>query len=252
MKATAVLSTIIILSFSTAFVTRMPADAEPELSGYQREVIEYFNEVALGFEYGNASGITRKWETPMSLYVSGIPTPELTEELGRVISELNTLFSDGFQISLTENKSEASFIMYFGSRTGFTSLYPRDASTVERSSGLFHIFWNSENEITRGYAFVHTIGTSVTEQKHTIREELTQALGLGKDSPRYAESIFQSSWSTPTEYTPIDRELIRLLYHPRMTAGADEKTARELLAEIFASELVASSAGQRAETPLIH
>ena len=56
----------------------------------------------------------------------------------------------------------------------------------------------------------------------SVEEELTQSLGLGKDSEKYPNSIFQSSWTQTTEYLPIDRELIRLLYHPEMKIGLND------------------------------
>ena len=224
-------------------VVHSPGDQNPEppLSAYQQEVVSYFKDIALGFEYGNAPAVTRKWKKDMRVFVTGESTPESTSELNLVIGELNSLFSDGFKIELVERREESNFVIFFGSRADFTALYPADAKTVAHSSGLFHIFWNTSNEITRGYLFIHTHNTSQAEQRHTIREELTQALGLGKDSPRYRESIFQASWTIPTAFAPIDRELIRLLYHPQMEAGADAAGAEELLTRILASELVATN-----------
>ena len=51
------------------------------------------------------------------------------------------------------------------------------------------------------------------EQKHLLREELTQSLGLFNDSYKYPESIFYQDWTTTTEYAQIDRELIDMLYN---------------------------------------
>jgi hypothetical protein len=50
-------------------------------------------------------------------------------------------------------------------------------------------------------------------QKHLLREELTQSLGLFNDSYKYDNSIFYQGWTTTTEYAPIDRELIDMLYN---------------------------------------
>jgi hypothetical protein len=239
MRAFTILSLTSLLFISTSFIFRTPEN-EPVLSSNQKEVISYFKEVSLGFEYGNAAGLTRKWTKPMVVFVAGNPDSEHLAELDRVTTELNGLFTDGFQIRITEKREDANFVMYFGSRERFTELYPADAKTVAHSSGLFHIFWNKSNEITRGYLFIHTVGTSLVEQRHTIREELTQALGLGKDSPRYSDSIFQAGWTTPTEFAAVDRELIRLLYHPQMTAGANEAEAELILTQILAAEMISS------------
>jgi hypothetical protein len=53
----------------------------------------------------------------------------------------------------------------------------------------------------------------IDEQKHLLREELTQSLGLVNDSWKYKNSIFYQGWTTTTEYSDIDRELIDILYN---------------------------------------
>ena len=76
-----------------------------------------------------------------------------------------------------------------------------------------------------------------TEQKHLLREELTQSLGLAKDSPLYPESIFQQSFSTKTtEYAQMDKNLIRLLYHPDMEIGLNRIQVDSNLREILKTE----------------
>jgi hypothetical protein len=61
-------------------------------------------------------------------------------------------------------------------------------------------------------------------------------MGLAKDSSLYPESIFQSAWTTTTSYAPIDKDLIRLLYHPKMSTGLNETQVDEILREILVSE----------------
>jgi hypothetical protein len=205
---------------------------DPALSPHQRQVINYFKEVALGFEYGTASGLTRKWQTTMKIFVSGNPSAAVLEELDLVIRELNTLATDGFRIEIAERKEDSNFHLFFGSRNEFISQYPADTETVKNSSGIFRIFWNKANYIHRGYAFIHTAAAE-KEQRHAVREELTQALGLGKDSPLYEDSIFQSRWTLPTTFADIDREVIRCLYDPRMKVGLDKNQVDAALTEIL-------------------
>jgi hypothetical protein len=54
---------------------------------------------------------------------------------------------------------------------------------------------------------------SIEGQKHLLREELTQSLGLTNDAFDYRESIFYQKWTETTEYAPIDRKLIEMLYN---------------------------------------
>lgn len=68
--------------------------------------------------------------------------------------------------------------------------------------GLINIDWD-----------VDTYRANEGEQKHLLREELTQSLGLFNDSPKYRESIFYDGWTTTTEYSDLDREPIQMLYN---------------------------------------
>ena len=59
-----------------------------DLSEYEIEVIEYFKEIALGFEFGNASSITRKWNSDLKIFVGGAPNAQLLDELERIKIDL--------------------------------------------------------------------------------------------------------------------------------------------------------------------
>lgn len=73
-------------------------------------------------------------------------------------------------------------------------------------------------------------------QLHLLREELTQSLGLGQDSERYLNSIFQINWTTTSFYSQIDKDIIRLLYHPNMKVGLNENEVDVLLRSILINE----------------
>ena len=62
-----------------------------ELTPYELDVIDYFKDVALGFEFGGASQITRKWAEDMKIYVGGSPTGDLLDELESIRAEINFL-----------------------------------------------------------------------------------------------------------------------------------------------------------------
>ena len=49
-------------------------------------------------------------------------------------------------------------------------------------------------------------------QRHVIREEITQSLGLFNDTYDYPESIFYQGYSEQTSFASIDEEIIKLLY----------------------------------------
>ncbi len=217
------------------------ADFEFELSkltSFELAVIEYFKDIALGFEFGGASAITRRWESEMRIYVGGTPTPELSDELDKIIVEINELTnSNSFSATLVDSRPESNYYIFFGSGDQYAAEFPDLASLVESNWGLFTLFWNGANQINQGYMYVDIFRASELEQLHLLREELTQSLGLARDSDQYANSIFQQSFNTKTtEYAMIDEELIRLLYHPDMRIGLNEFQVDGVLRDILASD----------------
>lgn len=196
------------------------------------EVIEYFKDIALGFEFGSASRVTRKWNTDMKIFVGGNPSDALISELNKIVNEINNLTTDGFSVSIVDSSSQSNFFIFFGSGNDYADLYPGQEGFVESNWGLFSIFW-LDNQLNSGHMYVDIFRANAIEQRHLLREELTQSLGLARDSFRYDDSIFQSEWTRTIEYSEIDRELIRLLYHPDMNVGLDENEVDPILRNIL-------------------
>lgn len=208
-----------------------------KLTAFDQEVIDYFKEIALGFEFGNASRITRRWESDVNIFVGGSPTQEHLTEVQKIIDELNALITTGISLQVVSTQSASNYFIYFGSGANYAQLYPSSAGLVESNWGLFSIFWNGFNQFTGGHMYVDIFRASEVEQMHLLREELTQSLGLARDSDKYNNSIFQQSFTTKTtEYAPIDKELIRLLYHPEMQIGLNKTTVEPVLISILSSE----------------
>lgn len=206
------------------------------LSNYDESVIEYFNEVALGFEFGGGSEITRKWKNEMRIFVGGDKRPSLMNELNSIISEVTMLATDGFTMRIVADSSEMNYYVFFGSAKDYAKIYPSQAGLVTDNWGLFNIFWDSSDQLYSGNMYVDIDRANDTEAKHLLREELTQSLGLAKDSWRYPESIFQAQWTTTNTYADIDKDLIRLLYHSQMRVGLNAGQVNALLTEILLSE----------------
>ena len=71
------------------------------------------------------------------------------------------------------------------------------------------------------------------EQKHILREELTQSVGFPNDIQYYNTSIFYDGWSTTNSYSEFDVEIIRLLYHTKMVSGLNSSSAEGALKAIL-------------------
>lgn len=212
------------------------AKEEKELSTEQLEVIAYFKDVALGFEFGSADRLTRKWKEPLDVFLTGNPSEELVAEFNRIKTEINALATDGFLIRQETDSLKANYVLVIGNADAYIARYPFVASYTPSNWGLFFVNWDGNQYLNSGHMYVDNERANLMAQKHLLREELTQSLGLARDALTYPESIFQANWTTVQEYAPIDRELIRLLYHPRMTAGLNELEVDELLTQILLEE----------------
>lgn len=228
---------LLLISLFTVACTKDELIREPsELTPYELDIIDYFKDIALGFEFGSASEITRKWGSNMKVYVGGSPNQDLLDELEEIRTEINGLVTDGFAMEIVNDSTQANFYLFLGSAEDYVKIYPSQSGLVGSNWGLFNVFWNSSNELNRGIMYVDIERANATEQKHLLREELTQSLGLAKDSNEYPESIFQAAWTTTTEYAMIDRDLIRLLYHPDMAVGLSNMQTDAVLRDILRME----------------
>lgn len=172
----------------------------------------YFNEIAHGSEYGGYSEQLKRWKKNLKIFVLGNKKHYLMVELKRIIKELNELI-DPIDLELVQIESEANYKIYFCHKDDYVLVEPESKSLLERNWGYFSI--NSKGgEILKGTMYVDIVRClSETGQKHLLREELTQSLGLMRDSHKFSNSIFYQKWSETTEFAPIDRKLIRMLYN---------------------------------------
>jgi hypothetical protein len=143
----------------------------------------------------------------MKIYVEGEKIDYLMVELNDIVSELNNIINT-IEIEIVKNPKDANMFIYLGSSDGFANYCPNlDRSLLTNNWGLFSV------GSVKGYMYVDINRANEVEQKHLLREELTQSLGLFNDSYKYPESIYYQGWTTTTEYAPIDVELIEMLYN---------------------------------------
>lgn len=195
------------------------------------EVLEYFEEVA-GFEY-SSDGLVRRFESDIRLYIYGQNFSfELLQELRSIIDELNELIGIGISLSITADPEEANLNVYFMTEEEYLSLFPTWKEAIAKNFGHYNAY-NAGQAIGSGRIFVDTKRASIRYQRHLLREELTQVMGLGRDSPKYVQSVFYDGHVGAVEYLWIDKELVRLMYHPCMESGVSLERAVELAGRIL-------------------
>lgn len=178
---------------------------------YSAEAKSYFNKIAYGNEFDVNDNSLSKWNQDINIYVVGEKRPHLMSELEDIVSELNGLIST-IEINIVSNESDANFIVLFGSAQDFNNYDEESIGYTDHNQGLF-IAYGGTN-LTRATMYVDIKRTKRDDaQKHLLREELTQALGLSNDSYDYPESIFYQGWTETTEYTELDKDVIRMMYN---------------------------------------
>lgn len=179
------------------------------------EAIAYFLDIALGTEYGNADPVIRKWQGSINIQVKGSPTFEDEQTLQAVVAELQQLTG----LTITLDSADPNMTLYFVPESEFSDY---DPNYIPINLGFAWIGWNSHDVIHQARILITTEGISQTERNHLIREEVTQAIsGCMKDSDDYADSIFYQAWTQTTEFSSLDRDVIRLMYRPDIQPGMD-------------------------------
>lgn len=184
------------------------ARGESRLAGpHSPQAEEYFREIALGSEWGGTRETPWRQREDLHIFVQGQMSSELEGELTRIVIELNSLI-EPIEIKVVPTQAAANYVIFLGPWKDFWNSWPEvNGERLEHNWGYF--------QVRRGWGlmYVDTYRANIGEQKHLLREELTQSLGLFNDSPKYRESIFYAGWTTTTEYSDLDRELIQMLYN---------------------------------------
>jgi len=197
--------------------TSTPSVPSPSVSAtYTQAEIDYFLEIAMGPEFPKSSSESkiRKWQGDINIQYSGAPTSADLATLNSIISEVNDLTNGGIHLQLVNHNPNIT--IHFAPLSQFAQLEP---GYQPGNYGYFWDRWDENNTLNHANVLVTTTKVTQKERSHLIREELTQSLGLMQDSYKYPDSMFYQPWTDPTEYSAMDRVLIRMLYSPQVKAG---------------------------------
>ncbi|MEO1208845.1 MAG: DUF2927 domain-containing protein [Cyanobacteria bacterium J06638_20] len=179
---------------------------QPQPTATTDQAMAYFQEIANGSEFGGGSGVRRWQQDVIGFQVQGQPNQNDLATLRQVQSELTALTGIRF-----EQSDNPDMLIRFIPEEQFASVEP---NYVPRNLGFFWVQL-AEDAITNARILISTTGITQEERNHLIREEVTQAMGLMNDSPRHADSIFHSEWSSTAKvqgYSELDKAVIRMLY----------------------------------------
>jgi hypothetical protein len=200
---------------SAATLAPAPTRAKPTVS---KAGLNYFFTVAIGAEYGDKSSVVTSWNWPVVSIRAHGGSAKSRSCLNKVISDFNALTAT---TDLRLTKGAADIELHFAPVSRFRAL---DPDYVKGNDGFFSVRWSDSYTITRASVLVRSSGISEGIRCHLIREELTQSMGMMRDSGRYKDSIFYSKYLPATNrYSALDKEVIRLMYGGVVRAGDDKK-----------------------------
>lgn len=194
-------------------------------AGYSSDdIVNYFCEVALGAEYGDASKNVIKWTSPVYYTITGEATEADMQLLNSLIASINRV--PGFPgMYEAGESSEANLTINFVSYDGMVS------AAGDSYNGFVNLWW-SDYVISNGTIYYRT-DLAQDLRNAVIVEELCQGLGLLNDTYDYPESIFYQYHTDTSWPTTLDWALIQLLYRSEITPGMDESAVRAAAASLI-------------------
>ena len=190
------------------------------------ETFLYFKDVTLKSEFGSSdNGLIKKWMVPIKLEIAGLPTPQDLRTVEAVTNELKLLTKLPIEFV---KPNTGNMRIRFTPEENFKKFIP---TYQPGNSGFFWLNWDETKQITGAEILISTTGVTQKERSHLIREELTQAFGLPADSDKYPDSIFYQQWTDITEYSSLDKKLIKMLYNPQVKPGMNESQLEKLWRE---------------------
>ncbi|MEO1559035.1 MAG: DUF2927 domain-containing protein [Cyanobacteria bacterium J06632_19] len=217
------------------------------LSDYEENLLKYFKEIVLESEFYDSPKKVVKWRKPMILFISKEEECEKQiKVIQSTIQRINALATDGFEIRLTDDIAKSNSILYLSTIDKVAELdaefysYMENGIVDEDFVGFTYVeFEWSDYTITKSSIFID-IEDSTDIQESTILEEVTQSLGIPNDSEKYPNSVFYQYQIEENcinkEYSKMDEDIVRLLYHPEMNPGIDNTQVEKVIKRILSSD----------------
>ncbi len=202
-------------------------------------ISQSFFEVSLGTEYEKSSNLKlRKWRKPIKILVKHHvgDKPLHDQLLNAHIQHLRDITT--FNIKRVENKSDANLYYYFTKQSMLPDLVKHHLGkgAIKYLHGavcLAYIKTNEQNYITSAHIFIPVDQARMHGKLVScIVEELTQALGLVRDSDLVFPSIFNDNTKNAL-LTGLDEILLRLLSEKEVKAGMSQTQLQPVITKLL-------------------
>ena len=165
-------------------------------------------EIGFGAEYFDfGPTIVKKWLSPIHIKLHEDYKKSDIEEIEKITEELSQLTNLAFTI----NSSTPNMHIYFTLKEELPFKHRFVASILPGPLPVGFFYVNDNRGVIYEAVILINRKTRGAARLSLLREEITQSLGLMKDSYVYPKSIFHHN-SAPLKYTEVDKQVIRLLY----------------------------------------
>lgn len=190
------------------------------------QLINYFTGIAFGSEYSGGNVLV-SWNQPVKIRLLGSYSKADSSQVRTVIYELDRLLPTT-NLRLVEHDENISLL--FTDQQGFDRYAP---SYANKNAGYFRIRWHPKTKyMTGGRILVRSAGITQVQRNHVIREEITQVLGLMRDSDIFQDSIFYQEYSETDTYSVMDKRVLLLLDALKPLTGHSKEDIERFLYDI--------------------
>lgn len=214
-------------------------EIDPTDFPFNAQELNYFDEIAFYSEISKKENkpITR-WHEDIIFKVEGNTSKENLNLINEVISDINKL---GLPISMKISNKNYNSLLIIGDRFSFyeKTKIRLTYQSLGRVNVTYKTFFN-KGKIHKASIFISD-SIPLSRKKSVIYEELVQSLGLVGDSGTLGKSLFYELDKTITQIPEIDKQMLRILYHPAIKTGMSKEKFRE----IFKDSLVDYNTDQK-------
>ncbi|GGG90177.1 hypothetical protein GCM10007415_25740 [Parapedobacter pyrenivorans] len=213
---------------------------------YSVETLNYFYETVFHEDGNGKRNIITKWNSNPAIAILGHATEVEIGYVERAISEISEL-NLPIKCSLAKTSDSASIKLFFGALKEVHAFLKLDSVSISDNDSDEH-FGMGRSTAYDGIIEHANVGIYCTEKDLThstrykvVLEEILQSLGIVGDSYNYPSSLFFQNYNPAKSLTPLDVNVLSLLYEPVIHANY----TRESFEKDFADELYAVNTHQK-------
>ena len=197
------------------------------LSNFTYKEIFYFTTVGFGHEHNSSGDYTYKFlDDTITFKIIGHPSNDNFRFLFKTIDTLNATLEFNHLVFEPDTSKPTSISIYFWTDDEWKKNMP-DRYYVGCWGCVIPRFYNNKI-LTKMDVVLLTDKSTPYEQKSTIIQEITQVLGIFKDSEYERHTVFSDNIND-TCYGPMDLACVKILYNSGLQPGVMLHTFEDAL-----------------------